>query len=169
MKTVLTLSVALLALPLLAAEPQKKAAEPAPVPAVAPAPAATPDSPLVAAAKRARAGRKKSGSIVITDATLKKSTSNVHMTTTETMRPIVLPPPDTRPSAEMEARRIADETRKATAAKDTQKKKEADARRTEQELTAARAEDDYLAETEVELDPAQPEGPTPPEQKPPHR
>lgn len=168
MKTVLTLSVALLALPLLGAEPEKTATKPATT-AAAPAPPVQADSPLVAAAKRSKQARKKPGKIVITDATLNKDGSNVHVTTTETMKPLNLPP-DTgmRATPEMEAARYA-ERRKAAAAKQEAEKKVAEEKmRRQQEEAAARAEDDYFAEGQ-EVDPAQPEGPKPPEQKPPHR
>jgi hypothetical protein len=167
MKTVLTLSVALLALPLLGAEPEKTAAKPATT-AAAPAPPVQTDSPLVAAAKRSKQARKKPGKIVITDATLNKDGSNVHVTTTETMKPINLPP-DTgmRATPEMEAARYA-ERRKAAAAKlEAEKNAAAEKLRLQQEHAAARAEDDYLAEG-PEVDPASPDA-KPPDQKPPHR
>ena len=56
------------------------------------------DSPLVAASKRAKAQQKKTGSVVITNATLKKHSGKTHFTTTSHQPPLKNVPP-TPPAA----------------------------------------------------------------------
>jgi hypothetical protein len=108
------------------------------------APQAQPDSPLVAAAKRAnRLGKKPTN--VITNATLKSSGANAHVTTTEKQSvfqmPLPLEPP--RDTPEMAARKAQQEQR-AKVAEQTEKDRKA---KQEQEQKtqnqAAAAEEGY--------------------------
>lgn len=150
MKTVLTLTTAaLLALPLSAGEPQKTTGA-----TTAPAPAATPDSPLVAAAKRSKAARKKtSGTVVITDATLAKSSGTAHITTSATVRPIVVLPP-APPSRELETVQAIAKQKQVAAEKEAKRKQDEDAMRLRMAANNEEAEDNYP-------------GPTPPPAPPP--
>ena len=112
--------------------------------AVAETPQAQPDSPLVAAAKRAnRLGKKPTN--LITNATLKTSGGNAHVTTTATQPVIQMPRPlePPRETPEMTAVRVQREERaKAAAQADVAKKaKEEEQRKMEQQ--AAAAEDGY--------------------------
>jgi hypothetical protein len=172
MKTVLTLTtVALLALPLMAAEPQKTTGD-----KTAAAPAATADSPLVAAAKRSKAARKKPTGQVITDATLSKVGGKAHVTTSATDRPIVVLPP-APPSAEVVANqaRIAERAKQQKAAEEAAKRARVEElKKQRQESAAEESDSDYLSDVEAPLEQALPEGPAPEgpkttEQKPPHR
>jgi hypothetical protein len=115
------------AMPLLAGEKAKSAekqqAKPAQTAATTTAaPAATstavPDSPLVAAARRAnRLGKKPTN--VITNETLTKSSGTAHVTTAASpLKPIVLPPPASQPNPTPEmiaAAKTAEERKKAEA------------------------------------------------------
>lgn len=138
MKRALCLFVAL-ALPLAAEETKPKPADAAPrtQPAAA---QAQPDSPLVAAAKRANRLGRKPAAPVITNATLKQSGANAHVTTTSAQRPLVLPPslPAPRPTLEMQV----DATKAAHAkalAEEAAKKLRADAEKARKEAEAAAA------------------------------
>jgi hypothetical protein len=173
MKTVLTLTtVALFALPLLAGEPQKTAdGKTAAAPATVTAPASTTDSPLVAAAKRSKAARKKPVGQVITDATLSKVGGKAHVTTSATNRPIVVLPP-APPSAEVVANqaRIAEKAKQQKAAEDAAKRARVEElKKQRQESAAEESDSDYLSDVEAPVEQALPEGPKPTEQKPPHR
>jgi hypothetical protein len=110
------IALAVLALPLFAEEP-KKPAQP------------VPDSPLVAAAKRAnRLGRKPASKIVITNATLESSGANAHVTTTEKLGSVTLPPPPPPPVEVVLAQQAA-ERRKIAAEAEAKKQKTAEQRK----------------------------------------
>jgi hypothetical protein len=119
-------AVSLLALPLGAEE--KQPAKTSKTAKAAPAAKPPAESPLVAAARRARRGSGKS--VVITDDTVKNSTGRVTSTT------IVYSPtvPKDAPSAEVvhnqqRAKAKADEEKKAAAATDEKKKKDVETAR----------------------------------------
>lgn len=140
-----------LALPLLADEAKKKEE---PKPAIAPA--AQPDSPLVAAAKRAnRLGKKPSSKVVITNETLKAAGGNAHVTTTQSQGSleavVKMPPP--APTPEMvRAKQLEDlRAKEAEAAAAKQKAEEQRAKR--MRYAAQNAEEEYPDD----VDPAQAE------------
>jgi hypothetical protein len=187
MKTGLTLmAVAMLALPIFAAdEPKKKessapaktasaATAPAAKPQAAPAPA-TADSPLVTASKNRRA-RRNASRIVITNETLTKSGGNAHITTTASQRPIVVPPPPPKSLEERMAEQRAEQRRveaiQAANRAKTEQERQAEIRKTRDIL-----EDQEYSEDDIDADPAQAEyraqqateGKKSNEQKPPHR
>ena len=147
-----TLTLALLALPLLAEEAKKsETAKPkaAQTPAAAAQPA-QPDSPLVAAAKRANRLGKKPASKVITNETLKSSGTNAHVTTTQQQTAIATAQ---QPSQETFGVQKTDEQRKA-AEKAAEAKQKAAEQHTEKIRSAAeRNEEAYPDDT----DPAQAE------------
>ncbi len=143
----LTIALVLAALPV-AAEEKKKSADPAApattAAAAAPAAQQQPDSPLVAAAKRAnRLGKKPAK--VITNESLKTSGQNAHITTTATQAPLVMPKPldPPRPTPEMEAARAqqAQKQKQAEEAEKQRKAKEAQERKAQAD--AAAREDGY--------------------------
>jgi hypothetical protein len=133
------------ALPLLGQEPKsepKKStdaetkAAPAETPATATASEAGGDSPLVAAAKRAKRRSRKASTTVITNETLAQSGAHAHVTTTERQSEIRLPSEPTRPTPEMvhaknreksasEQQRAADERAKAQAKEDEKRAQKA--------------------------------------------
>ncbi|HEX6098527.1 MAG TPA: hypothetical protein VF432_19580 [Thermoanaerobaculia bacterium] len=118
--------ILVLALPVLAEEKkaEEKKAEQA-TPTAAAAPQAQPDSPLVAAAKRAnRLGKKPAN--VITNATLKTSGANAHVTTTDKQAIFQMPQPLEPPRAtpEMIAMKAQQEQR-AKAAEQAEKDRKA--------------------------------------------
>ena len=132
-----------LALPMLADEP-KKSEEPKPQPAqttTAQAAPAQPDSPLVAAARRANRLGKKSGSKVITNETLKTSGQKAHVTTTETLR--ALPKGEVEPSQEVLELQQREKDRKAAAEAAAKKEKEAKKREARVATAAENAEEEY--------------------------
>ncbi len=143
------------ALPLLADEPKsepKPAAEPqatatttAPetTPVVATDTAATTDSPLVAAAKRAnRRGRKGSATVVITNETLSQTGANAHITTTEKQHPISPSTPTRSTAAKAQAQNGARTEKAPPRGESDEAKTRAEA---EEKLAkrAAAAEDGY--------------------------
>ena len=136
MKHALCLVVAL-ALPLMSEEEKQK---PAPAPA---APQAQPDSPLVAAAKRANRLGRKPAAPVITNETLKQSGAAAHVTTTSAQRPLDLPPnlPPPRPTPEMQAD-AAKAVREKVLAEHAALKQRADAETARKEAEAAAATED---------------------------
>lgn len=143
-RALIVLAVALPLLPLLADEPKSANTETKKDTTATAAPAAQPDSPLVAAAKRAnRKGRKPSN--LITNDTLKASGANAHVTTTTAQATINMPKPlePPRPTPEMEASRQQAEQRKQVAeqAEKDRKAKEEKTRAAEQ--AAAAAEEGY--------------------------
>ena len=143
MKRLLALgAVALFAFPLVAGEKEKaqKPASEAPAAAETSAPAAS-DSPLVAAAKRARRGTSKT--IVITDATVKSSTG--HLTTTDSIYNPSLPK-TIEPSADV----VANEARAKERAAEEKKALEAKAEETRRDKELARKA--RLAETAEEYE-----------------
>ena len=150
MKRVLTLTIALAALPLLAEEKTKTtgAQKPADTTTAAPATAPAPqDSPLVAAAKRMnRLGKKPTN--VITNETLTKSGGTAHVTTSATPhKPIVLPGPAAEPNPTPEmaaAKKAADERKRAEAAAAAKQKTEAE--RQDRINTGARMAEESLEE-----------------------
>lgn len=160
MKRLTMLAVALLALPVLAEEPEKKpaastqttAATTTAAPAPAAKPVATPpaeESPLVAAARRTgRLGKKPTN--VITNETLSKaSTSSARITTTLNQPAInVQNMPPVSPTPEMTAAEQARQ-RRAKELADEEKKKKADAKKEERTAAAAhRAEEGMYDEAE---------------------
>ena len=134
MKRALVIAVAL-ALPLLGEEPKQQT----PAPQVA-----QPDSPLVAAAKRANRKGKKPA-YVITNETLKQSGAGAHVTTTAAQRAIQLPPylPPPTPTPEMAAIQERDRQKRAAAAQAAQVKKAEEEQTRKAEQAAAAAEDGY--------------------------
>lgn len=143
-----TVTMALVALPLLADEAKKSEPKPAPAPA-----AQVQDSPLVAAAKRSkRLG--KAPKNVITNETLKTSGKNAHVTTAEVETPVYMPP-EPKPSKENAARENQRLEREAAARVKAQQeadaKKAAEARERRVATAAAAAESGYYNEG---LDPA---------------
>jgi len=140
MKRVLCLAVAL-ALPLGAEE---KAPKPKPAPAPA-APQAQPDSPLVAAAKRANRLGRKPAATVITNETLKQSGAGAHVTTTTAQRPLDLPPnlPAPRPTPEMQADAAKAVREKAIAEQAAKQKKADEVKAAREGEAAAAVEDGY--------------------------
>jgi hypothetical protein len=130
---------------------------------------AQPDSPMVAAAKRAnRKGRKATN--VITNETLAKSGGNAHVTTTATQQPFVAPKPYVAPSPtpEMVAQQERDAAkRRAAAASDARARAHEARQRTNEAAAAAEDEAGY---DDADVDPAQAEN-TQQEttQKPPQR
>lgn len=162
MKSLVTLGiVALMAVPVLAEEPQKTA-----------------DSALVAAAKKSRERRKKPSATVITNDTLAKSSSGkAHVTTTAHQREIKMPEvlPPAEPSAEERAAKVIQlkNSQEAEAAAKAKKASEAKAKRVR--AAAETGEDDYLADEEVDSADAERrvreahEDKKSTEQKPPHR
>ncbi|HXG58434.1 MAG TPA: hypothetical protein VNL91_05390 [Thermoanaerobaculia bacterium] len=115
-------------LPLVAAEPQKEAAQGSAqepktdVAQLSPAPEKAIESPLVAAARRAnRLGKKPA--FVITNATVAQSAAaDAHVTTTTTSRSVQVPPPAPSREAQMAANQALD--RKAVERAAAEKKKE---------------------------------------------
>ena len=139
-----------LALPMLADEP-KKSEEPKPQPAQTTT-TAQPDSPLVAAAKRAnRLGKKSTSKVVITNDTLKTSGQNAHVTTTDTLR--ALPRGQAEPSQEVLELQQREKNRKAAAEAAAKKEKEEKERATKVRYAAQNAEEEYPDD----VDPAQAE------------
>lgn len=173
MKKVLTLTLALFALPLVADEPAKKD-EPQKAGAqgtvlTPPPPAATGDSPLVAASKRSgRKGKKPAN--VITNETLKQP-KNAHITTTNNPGPAPYQVDPqiaiNRAKREKAAKEIAD--KKAAAAEQALKDKDAKQRRLA--AAAAAAESDYVdpAQSEAALAEAAKEAAKTEEKKPPQQ
>lgn len=144
MKRALTI-ILVLAVPLMAEEKkaeEKKAANTtatATTSTAAEAQAAQPDSPLVAAAKRAnRLGRKPA--YVITNETLKTSGGNAHVTTTTNQAAIQMPKPlePPRPTPEMAAAQAQSKDRKKLAeqAEKDRVAREEQARKAQQEADA---------------------------------
>lgn len=135
-------------LPLIADEPQKtETATPAQTTTAASAPVA--DSPLVAAAKRAKRGKK--STIVITEATLKQSGSGGHVTTTtNAMAPLVVPKEPLRPTPEMIARKNEEGRLQAEAAKAARAKKVEDAKKERVEATKYSDEQDGFDDEQVD-------------------
>jgi hypothetical protein len=126
--------IAIVALPLVAEEPKKAEATPAQT-TTATTTTAAPDSPLVAAAKRANRGRKKSATPVITNASLKNSKG--HITTTTNQGTLNMPAPS-GPSMEEQANvKRAEEKRIAEANAAKAKAEEAERQR---KLAAAAAQ-----------------------------
>jgi hypothetical protein len=152
MKRALTILLAL-ALPLAADEvqPAKTATG-----AAAEAQAVEPDSPLVAAAKRAnRRGRKSTH--VITNETLKTVGANAHVTTTTEQRSLQMPKPldPPRPTPEMAVAKAQEIQKKQLEQIASEKKKQDDARRAAA-AAAAEASEEGMYELE-DADPAQSE------------
>jgi hypothetical protein len=145
--------VLVLALPILASAvadeknpktEEKKPEQPAATTTAAAVPQAQPDSPLVAAAKRAnRLGKKPAN--VITNATLKTSGTNAHVTTTDKQAifqmPVPLEPP--RGTPEMEARKAQQEQRAKAAEQAEKDRKVKQEREQKTQNQAAAAEEGY--------------------------
>lgn len=163
MKRALCLVVAL-ALPLAAEETKQKPADAAPRTQPA-ASQAQPDSPLVAAAKRANRLGRKPAAPVITNETLKQSGANAHVTTTSAQRPLVLPPnlPAPRPTPEMQAD-AAKATREKLLAEQAAKKQKADAENARKEAAAAAAVEDGYDGGQEDADEFAGQAPPPPPQ-----
>jgi hypothetical protein len=160
MKRAVLLSLTLAALPLFADEAKKsetkkseETAKAAPAAAPAQAPAAE-QSPLVAAAKRTnRLGKKPAN--VITNDTLKKSGSTAHVTTSEKVVPMPVPPADApHPTPEMIADREKAEKKKYEEQKAAEKKKADEARAARRAAAAEMTEEEYHPD---DVDPAQAE------------
>jgi hypothetical protein len=140
MKRALTLAF-VVALPLAAEEPKSANTTTASSTTTATAaPAAQPDSPLVAAAKRANRKGKKSTAILITNDTLKTSGANAHVTTTTSQNAIQMPKPldPPRPTPEMAHQRAVEAKRKLEA-EEAEKQRLAKAAQEQKALEAAAA------------------------------
>jgi len=148
------MALALLALPLAAADEPKKTTET--TTAAAAAQPAQEDSPLVAAAKRSkRLGRKPASKIMITNDTLKQSGSGGHVTTAEQQPAIKMPAPapELPPTAEMAAAKKKAEEQKA-AARAAAAKQNTEAERQKRIAAAAEAVEEEYPD---DVDPAQAE------------
>lgn len=132
---VFVLALPLAALPCVADEP-KAAGTATTTAAEAPkTEAVQPDSPLVAAAKRANRKGRKSTAILITNENLKTSGAKAHVTTTTVQNSIQMPRPlePPRPTPEMEAahakqvqqQQVAEQAEKDRKAKEQQEQKAA--------------------------------------------
>lgn len=127
------------------------------------------DSPMVAAAKRAnRKGRKPAN--VITNATLAKSGSGAHITTTTAQQPFVAPKPYVPPvpTPEMAGQQARDAAKRRDAEEAAKQKKAAEAQKHAAAAAAAASEEGLYDDAEV--DPAlagQTEEPA--DRKPPQR
>lgn len=131
------LTLALLALPVLADEPKKT--EPAPQ-----------DSPLVAASKRSNRLGKKKPANVITNDTVKKSGATAHVTTTTNPAKLPAPPP-AKPAQTVHAPKVTDQPKPAATPEDNKKTEEERQRRLA--MAAEAVEDEHPDD----VDPAQAE------------
>ena len=144
MKKLLPLTIALFALPLFADEPAKKDTPQATaVTTTAAAQPASADSPLVAASKKSNR-KGKTPKNVITNETLKKSTS-AHITTTTVQRPL----PTAKPGAQTEEqlrteKAVVDQLNAERAAQTALKKDEAEKKKQRLAAAAAAAESEYV-------------------------
>ncbi len=148
-----TLIVFALALPLMAEEPRSANTATAPAKtettaqttSTAAAPATQPDSPLVAAAKRANRKGRKSTAILITDENLKSSGTNAHVTTTTNNTTIQMPKPleAPHPTPEMEHVRQQAEHQKQVAEKEAKERKVQEDKERAAQRAAAAAEEGY--------------------------
>ena len=179
MKRALTI-LALAALPVFADEPAKTttATQAAPATAatrpqtISAAPATPADSPMVAAARRSKRGKKSAHSI--TNANLGTYGKKAHVTTTARQEPIVMPEPlpPSAPTAEMKHAAERAEARKAAEVEAEKKKKEEEKRKAKTAAAAERNEEGMYGETDAdagfsENDARKPERPK--EEKPPQR
>lgn len=112
--------------------------------AAVPKPAAAEDSPLVAAAKRARRG-KTTNKVVITNETLAQSNGTAHITTTEKQPPLPPVGPGTYTSEAqlIENRAKEEKARQASAAAEAEKRQKAAEAQEKHAKRAAAAEDGY--------------------------
>lgn len=143
--------ILVLALPVLADEKKaEKAEKPAATPTTAATttaaaePQAQPDSPLVAAAKRAnRLGKKPAN--VITNATLKSSGTNAHVTTTDKQAIFQMPKPlePLRDTPEMAAAKVQQEQRAKAAEQAEKDRKAKEEQQKKVQAEAAAAEEGY--------------------------
>jgi hypothetical protein len=142
------LIVLVVALPLMADEPKsdnKEKTSPATTTTAAAAPAAQPDSPLVAAAKRANRKGRKSTAILITNENLKTSGANAHVTSTTNSATIQMPKPlePPRPTPEMEHARQQAEHQKQVAEQEAKVRKVKEEKERAAQQAAAAAEEGY--------------------------
>ena len=133
MKRALTVLAVALALPLGA---QEKTTTTAP---------AQPDSPLVAAAKRANRLGKKPKAIVITNDSIKQSNGTAHVTTSSAPSAMKAPKPmePAKPTPEMVAAEEAAKLRKKLAEETSQQRAADEAKKRKQQRAAAAAEEGY--------------------------
>jgi hypothetical protein len=139
--------ILVLALPVLAEE---KKADKTTATTTAPATAtaaggAQPDSPLVAAAKRANRLGKKSATPVITNATLKSSGANAHVTTTAKQTAIQMPAPllPPRETPEMAVARTQQAERAKAAVQAEAERKAKEEQQKKMEAAAAASEEGF--------------------------
>ncbi len=132
------LTLALLALPVLAEEP-KKTETPAQ------------DSPLVAASKRANRLGKKKPANVITNETVKKSGATAHVTTTTNPAKLPAPPP-AKPAETVHAAKVTEQPKPAATTPEDKKKTEE-----ERQRRLAMAAEAVEEEHPDDVDPAQAE------------
>lgn len=154
MKHILTIAVAL-ALPLSAeeAKPQQQQPQQPPAAATATADAPSPqDSPLVAAAKRAKLSRRKP-TPVITNEMVKQSGGEARVTTTARQTPLPKVTEPLRPTPEMEHARAREKQKREAAAQEAAAKKAEHER--QRRLAAAAAADEEGLYAADEGDPAQ--------------
>lgn len=149
MRTLIVIVV--LALPVLAEEKKAEPAKAAPAQEAAPAAAAAtsataqPDSPLVAAAKRANRLGRKPARTVITNESLKTSGANAHVTTTSSQTKIEMPAPLEPPRATPEMIALKEQQdRRAKAAVEAEKARKAkEEQQRKLEEAASRAEEGF--------------------------
>src|SRR5687768_17107092 len=150
MRRALTI-LALAAVPVFADEPAKKSEPEAAQPkTISAAPASEADSPLVAAARRTKRGKKSTHKI--TNANLGKyGSNNAHITTTSKQEPIVMPAalPPSAPTAEMKHAAEREEARKVAQAEAEKKKKDELEAKKKAAAAAERAEEGMYGETDA--------------------
>lgn len=128
------------------ADDAAKNAEPQPQPA--PQAVTTADSPMVAAAKRANRKGRKSTTPVITNDDLNKSGAGVHVSTTATQKPFVMPKEPPVPTPEMMHQQQR-EAEKRRAAAEAEKQKKAAETKEEAAAAAAAAVEEGLYDAET--------------------
>ncbi|HEX6088413.1 MAG TPA: hypothetical protein VF266_28030 [Thermoanaerobaculia bacterium] len=137
------------------ADDAAKKSEPQPQPA--PQAVTTADSPMVAAAKRANRKGRKPSTPVITNDQLNKSGDGVHVSTTATQKPFVMPKEPPVPTPEMMHQQQREAEKRRAAAEAEKQKKAAEAKEQATAAAAAAAEEG-LYDSE-ELEPIQTEKP----------
>mgnify|MGYP006191776781 CR=1 FL=1 len=115
---------------------REAAPEAQPQPQPAPQAVTTADSPMVAAAKRANRKGRKPSTPVITNDQLNKSGDGVHVSTTATQKPFVMPKEPPVPTPEMMHQQQREAEKRRAAAEAEKQKKAAEAK---EQATAAAA------------------------------
>lgn len=149
MQRLTIVAVAFAALPLFAEDAKKSEPKPAAQPAAAQAPAQE-ESPLVAAARRANRGAKKSKHVITNENLVKANSGTARITTTEKLRPIDLSPlpAEVQPTPEMVAAQKAKEERAKVVIAEDERKAKAAAQEQRKAAAAERAEEGMYDEYE---------------------